>query len=90
MTSEISEETGILRETIREFAEAELAPHVLEWDEAQRFPKEIVPKLAELGVMGAVLPSELGRSGLSHPECVMSERREIPFVHDLVAVENTR
>ncbi len=70
MISEVTEETRILRATIREFAEAEMAPHVMEWDEAQRFPMELVPRLAEMGIMGAVIPAEYGGSGLSYPEYV--------------------
>ncbi len=70
MISEIPEETRILRTTIREFAEAEIAPHVMEWDEAQHFPMELVPKLAELGILGAVTPVKYAGSGLSYPEYV--------------------
>ena len=72
MAKELEEETSILKETIREFAERELAPHVMEWDEAQRFPMEIIPKLADLGLMGCILPPELGGSGLSYPEYVIA------------------
>jgi alkylation response protein AidB-like acyl-CoA dehydrogenase len=71
MTVEISEETKILRDSIREFAESEIAPHVMEWDEAQRFPLEIVPKLAELGILGVIIPAEYGGAGLSYPEYVV-------------------
>jgi alkylation response protein AidB-like acyl-CoA dehydrogenase len=71
MKMEETEGMRILRQTVREFAEAEIAPHVLEWDEAQRFPVEIVPKLAELGMMGAIFPLEYGGSGLSYPEYVI-------------------
>ncbi len=70
MIYEITEETKILRDTIREFAQAEIAPHVMEWDEAQHFPLELVPRLAELGIMGAVVPAELDGSGLTYPEYV--------------------
>jgi len=69
--SMIQEETEILRRTMRDFAETEIAPHVMEWDEQQRFPMELVPKLAELGTMGAIIPAEYGGSGLSYPEYVV-------------------
>ena len=36
-----------LRKSVREFAEGEIAPHVMEWDEASHFPMEIMPKLAD-------------------------------------------
>ncbi len=71
MISDAQEEADILKQSIREFAETEVGPHVAEWDEAQRFPSELVPKLADLGLMGAVLPAEYGGSGLSYPEYVV-------------------
>jgi alkylation response protein AidB-like acyl-CoA dehydrogenase len=49
MNLEYSAEQDHLRKTVREFAEAELSPHVLEWDETQTFPREAVGKLGELG-----------------------------------------
>jgi alkylation response protein AidB-like acyl-CoA dehydrogenase len=57
-----------LRKAVREFAEAEIAPHVMEWDEAQTFPLEVVRKLGKLGYMGAIFPEELGGAGLSYIE----------------------
>ncbi len=71
MISDITGETEILRESIRDFAEAEIAPHVMEWDESQHFPIEIIPQMAELGILGAIMPPELGGSGLSYPEYVV-------------------
>jgi alkylation response protein AidB-like acyl-CoA dehydrogenase len=57
-----------LRKSVREFAEAEIAPHVMEWDEAQTFPLEVIRKLGELGYMGAIFPEELGGAGLGYIE----------------------
>ena len=48
MISELTEEGKILRDSIRGFVETEFAPHITEWNEAQRFPMEIIPKLAEI------------------------------------------
>ncbi len=70
MIPDQAEAADILRQSVREFAENEIAPHVMEWDEAQRFPIELVPKMAELGLLGAVFPPEFGGSGLSYPEYV--------------------
>jgi alkylation response protein AidB-like acyl-CoA dehydrogenase len=67
----ISEETRLLRDTLRDFAEAEIAPHVMEWDEAQRFPVELVPQMAELGILGCVIPQEYGGAGLTYPDYVV-------------------
>jgi alkylation response protein AidB-like acyl-CoA dehydrogenase len=57
-----------LRKSVREFAEAEILPHVMEWDEAQIFPLEVVRNLGRLGYMGAIFPEELGGSGLGYIE----------------------
>jgi len=57
-----------LRRSVREFAEAEIAPHVMEWDEAQTFPLDVIRKLGQLGYMGAIFPEELGGAGLGYIE----------------------
>jgi len=55
-----------LRKSVREFAEAEILPHVMEWDESQTFPSEVIRKLGQLGYMGAIFPEELGGAGLGY------------------------
>jgi len=57
-----------LRREVRAFAEAEIGPHVLEWDEQQIFPMEVVKKLGSLGYMGSIFPEELGGAGLGYIE----------------------
>jgi len=57
-----------LRNAIRKFAEAEMKPHVMEWDESQEFPIEVFRALGKLGVLGAVFPEELGGAGYSYAE----------------------
>jgi alkylation response protein AidB-like acyl-CoA dehydrogenase len=71
MSPVAKEASDILRESVRDFAEREISPHVLEWDEAQHFPAEIVPMMADLGMLGALIPSEFGGAGLSYPEYVV-------------------
>jgi alkylation response protein AidB-like acyl-CoA dehydrogenase len=61
-----------LRKSIREFAEGEIAPHVMEWDEASHFPVEIVPKLADMGLFGIIFPEEYGGTGLGYVEYVIA------------------
>ena len=61
----LNEEQQLLKNTVREFAEGELAPHSREWDEAQEFPREVFTKLGELGLMGVVWPARYGGSGMS-------------------------
>ena len=68
MEFELSEEQKQIKMSVREFAEAEIAPHVMEWDEAQHFPIELKPKLAELGLMGVIFPEEYGGSGMGYIE----------------------
>jgi alkylation response protein AidB-like acyl-CoA dehydrogenase len=55
-----------LRKTLRDFCEAEIKPHVMEWDESQHFPIDVFRHLGKLGVLGAVFPEELGGSGYSY------------------------
>src|ERR1700761_720261 len=68
MNFEYTEEQQQLRRAVREFAEAEIAPHVMEWDEAQTFPLEVVRKLGKLGYMGSIFPEDLGGAGLGYIE----------------------
>jgi alkylation response protein AidB-like acyl-CoA dehydrogenase len=57
-----------LRKAVRQFAEAEIAPYVMEWDETQTFPLEVVQKLGALGYLGSIFPEELGGAGLGYIE----------------------
>jgi alkylation response protein AidB-like acyl-CoA dehydrogenase len=57
-----------LRREVRDFAMAEIAPHVMEWDEAQTFPLEAIRKLGQLGYMGSIFPEEYGGAGLGYVE----------------------
>jgi fatty acid desaturase len=61
----LTEQQQLPRKAVREFAEAEIRPHVREWDAAQHFPRELVPKLAELGLMGIQFPQQYGGAGMS-------------------------
>jgi hypothetical protein len=68
MEFDLTEEQEQVKRTVREFAEAEIRPHVLEWDEAQHFPKELFPRLGELGLMGVIFPEEYGGAGMGYIE----------------------
>ncbi len=52
-----------IRDAARQFARQEIAPRAARWDEEERFPKEIVPKLAEMGFLGVRIPEEYGGAG---------------------------
>jgi alkylation response protein AidB-like acyl-CoA dehydrogenase len=68
MNFELNEEQQQIKNSIREFAEAELLPHVMEWDESQHFPIELLPKFAQLGLMGIIFPEEYGGAGMGYIE----------------------
>lgn len=71
MYLELTQEQQQVRSLVREFAEAEISPHVREWDEAEHFPRELIPKLGELGVLGAIFPEEYGGVALTSLEYAM-------------------
>ena len=68
MDFEFTAEQNQLRHAVRDFAEAEIAPHVLEWDENQVFPLQTVKQAGRLGFMGAIFPENLGGAGLGYIE----------------------
>ncbi|HEV2498198.1 MAG TPA: acyl-CoA dehydrogenase family protein [Terriglobia bacterium] len=70
MDFEFSDEQREIQRSVREFAEREIRPHIMEWDEAQHFPRELLPQLAQLGLMGATVPREFGGSELGYVEYV--------------------
>jgi len=63
-----TDEQKHLRKSVREFAEGEIAPHVMEWDESSHFPTELLPKLGEMGFMGVIFPEQYGGAGLGYIE----------------------
>ena len=72
MDFSFTDEQNQLRRSVREFAEGEILPHVMEWDEASRFPSEIMPKLGEMGFSGVIFPEEYGGAGLGYVEYVIA------------------
>jgi alkylation response protein AidB-like acyl-CoA dehydrogenase len=65
-----TDEQNLLRRTVREFAESEIAPHVMKFDESQEFPLDIARKAGELGFYGALFPESYGGAGLGYVEYV--------------------
>ena len=91
MDFRLSEEQDLLRRTVREFAETEIGPHVMEWDEAQQFPMELLPKLASLGLTGITYPEEFGGAGMSTVDyciCIEELARVCPAIALSVAAHN--
>src|SRR5947208_14295660 len=67
---QLNEEQLQLKKSVREFAEREIAPHVMQWDEASEFPMAIVKELGRLGLLGTVFPTEYGGAGMGYVEYV--------------------
>ena len=91
MDFRLSEQQELLRKTIREFSEAEIRPHVREWDDAQHFPSELIPKLAALGLMGIQFPEQYGGAAMSSVDyciCIEELARVDPAVCLSVAAHN--
>ncbi|HZX58916.1 MAG TPA: acyl-CoA dehydrogenase family protein [Mucilaginibacter sp.] len=65
-----SENQQMVQQMAKDFAEKHIRPHVMEWDEAQHFPRELFSKLGELGMMSVVVPEQYGGSGFSYFEYV--------------------
>ena len=63
MTFELSREHEEFRRSVREFAEAEIAPHAAQWDRDHHFPSDVVQKMGGLGLMGLTAPEEYGGAG---------------------------
>ncbi|MDH4057138.1 MAG: acyl-CoA dehydrogenase family protein [Cyclobacteriaceae bacterium] len=70
MSFEESENQVLIAQTVRSFAELEIYPHMMVWDESQEFPIELFKKLGKLGLMGVLVPVEYGGSGFGYPEYV--------------------
>jgi alkylation response protein AidB-like acyl-CoA dehydrogenase len=66
----LTEEQEAVRAMVRDFARTEIAPRVKEWDEAQVFPRDVLAKLGELGMLGVLVPEEWGGAGLSYVDYI--------------------
>jgi len=75
-----TDEQQQLRRTVREFAQNEIAPHVMEWDEAAHWPSELVPKMGDLGLLGVIFPEKYGGASLGYTEYVI-------VIEELAAVD---
>ena len=92
MDFEFSAEQIQLRKMVREFAESEIRPHVLEWDEEQIFPLEQIRKAGGLGFLGAIFPGDLGGSEMGYIDysIIIEELARVdPSVALIVAAHNS-
>lgn len=67
---EVSENQQMIAQMVRDFCEKNIRPKVMEWDEAQTFPREIFNGLGALGLMGVLVPEEYGGAGLGYHEYI--------------------
>src|SRR5947209_6747918 len=70
MDFRLTEEQTQIQKMVRDFAESEIKPHLMKWDEAQTFPLDVVKKLGELGMLGAIFPEQYGGAALSYVDYV--------------------
>jgi alkylation response protein AidB-like acyl-CoA dehydrogenase len=91
MDLRLSEDQQLLRRSIREFAERELHPHVMEWDEAQQFPRGLLAKCAGLGLMGIQFAEQYGGAAMSSVDyciCIEELARIDPSISLSIAAHN--
>ncbi len=69
-TQSTSEQLDMIRQSARDFAESHIRPHVMEWDEAQHFPRELFRKMGEYGFLGVLVPDEYQGTGLGYAEYI--------------------
>jgi alkylation response protein AidB-like acyl-CoA dehydrogenase len=70
MNFDQNENQKMIAQMVRDFAEKEIRPHFMEWDETQEFPVHVFKKLGELGLMGVFIPEEYGGSGFGYHEYI--------------------
>ena len=70
MNFETNDTQVMIAQAIREFAEKEIRPNIMHWDENQIFPIDLFRKLGEMGFMGVLVPQNLGGSGLGYHEYI--------------------
>jgi alkylation response protein AidB-like acyl-CoA dehydrogenase len=91
MDFRLTEDQELLRRSVREFAEIEMRPHITEWDEAQHFSSDLLPKLAAHGLLGIQFPEMYGGAGMSAVDyciCIEELARVDPSVALSVAAHN--
>ena len=72
MDFQLNDEQQDLKKTVREFAEREIRPNVMKWDEACEFPLSTVKELGKLGLLGTVFPTEYAGAGMGYVEYVIA------------------
>ena len=71
MNFDLSENELMIQQMVKDFAEKEIRPNIMKWDESQEFPVDLFKKAGELGLMGVLVPAEYGGSGFGYNEYIM-------------------
>ncbi|MDG2227632.1 MAG: acyl-CoA dehydrogenase family protein [Flavobacteriales bacterium] len=71
MNFDLTENELMIQQMVRDFAEKEIRPNIMKWDESQEFPVDLFKKAGELGLMGVLVPNEYGGSGFGYNEYIM-------------------
>ena len=71
MNFDLTENELMIQQMVRDFAEKEIRPNIMKWDESQEFPVDLFKKAGELGLMGVLVPTEYGGSGFGYNEYIM-------------------
>ena len=70
MSYDITENQKLIIQSIRDFADRHIRPHMMKWDEEQFFPVELFKELGHMGLMGVLVPEEYGGSGLNYHDYI--------------------
>ncbi len=70
MNFDMNENQNLITQMIKDFADKEIRPKMMEWDESQEFPVSVFKKLGDLGLMGVFVPEEYGGSGFGYDEYI--------------------
>ena len=92
MNFQFTEDQARIREAVREFAENEIAPGIVERDRKEEFPREIVARLGEMGILGMMVPEEYGGAGadaLSYVLAIEELARVCASTAVIVSVNNS-
>eukprot|EP00746_Dinoflagellata_sp_MGD_P027936 gnl/MRDRNA2_/MRDRNA2_166010_c0_seq1.p1 gnl/MRDRNA2_/MRDRNA2_166010_c0~~gnl/MRDRNA2_/MRDRNA2_166010_c0_seq1.p1 ORF type:complete len:381 (+),score=31.38 gnl/MRDRNA2_/MRDRNA2_166010_c0_seq1:674-1816(+) len=71
MDFSLTENQKMVQQMVKDFAEKEIRPNIMKWDESQEFPVPLFKKLGELGLMGVLVPEEYSGSGMSYDEYIV-------------------
>ncbi len=66
----VEEQLQLIRQSARDFAEAHIRPHFMEWDDRETFPRDLFTLMGEYGFMGVLVPEEYGGTGLGYAEYI--------------------